>query len=86
MQMNLRMHLQQNDLPYQVYDLSRENHEHLQLKHRVAAELQQSFAAEGNTFIWENLMTESTAGTAPYEPGNSYTSRFLYHIKTETIP
>ena len=78
--------LRQNGLSAKVYDLSRENYEHLQLKHRVAGELQESFAAEGNTFIWENLMTESVVGTAPYDPVNHTTPRFLCHIKTKTIP
>jgi len=74
--------LRQNGLSYDVYDFSRENYAHQQLKHQVATELQEAFAAEGNSFIWENLMAESNVGTAPYDPANSFTPRFLCRIKT----
>jgi len=29
------------------------------LKHKIAMELKEVFAAEGNTFIWDNLIAES---------------------------
>jgi ubiquinone/menaquinone biosynthesis C-methylase UbiE len=52
-----------NDLTYQVYDLGTEHVQHMLLKHRVAKELESAFTAEGNTFIWKNLMAESFADT-----------------------
>jgi hypothetical protein len=73
--------LKQNGLSYDVYDFSREHYEHLQLKHRVARELKEAFAAESNTFIWENQMAESIESTAPYDPATCSTSRYLYHVK-----
>jgi hypothetical protein len=47
------------------------------LKHQVAKELEQAFTAEGNTFIWKNLMAESFADLnyrklPDYGPGKRY--------------
>jgi len=71
-----------NDLAYQVYDLSTEHVQHMLLKHQVAKELELAFAAEGNIFIWKNLMAESLADLnyrkqPDYDPGK----RYLYIIK-----
>ena len=71
-----------NDLTYQVYDLSTEHVQHMLLKYRVAKELESAFTAEGNTFIWKNLMAESFADLnyrkqPDYDPGK----RYLYIIK-----
>jgi ubiquinone/menaquinone biosynthesis C-methylase UbiE len=71
-----------NGLTYQIYDLSTEHVQHMLLKHRVVKELEQAFAAEGNTFIWKNLMAESLADLnyrkqPDYDPGK----RYLYIIK-----
>ena len=77
----LAMPLQTNNLVYTVYDFSREHYEHLQLKYQVAKTLQTAFEQEGHRFIWENLMTESLASTAPYNSEAETTRRYLYHIK-----
>ena len=66
-----------NNLTYQVYDLSTEHVQHMLLKHQVAKELESAFAAEGNTFIWKNLMAESFtdlnyAKQPDYDPGKRY--------------
>jgi 2-polyprenyl-3-methyl-5-hydroxy-6-metoxy-1,4-benzoquinol methylase len=71
-----------NNLTYQVYDLSTEHIQHMLLKHQVAKELEQAFAAEGNAFIWKNLMAESFADLnyrklPDYDPGK----RYLYIVK-----
>ena len=71
-----------NSLTYEVYDLSQEHVNHMLLKHRVAKELEQAFAAEGNTFVWKNLMAESFTDLnyrkqPDYDPGK----RYLYIIK-----
>ena len=70
--------LKDNSLSYETYDLSREHHEHMQLKQRVASELQNAFEKEGNTFIWENIMRESLPGSEPYDQAIHKTSRYLY--------
>lgn len=75
--------LRENDLPYEVHDLSQAHHEHLQLKHRVASELREAFEEEGNGFIWDNLMTESAARSDPYDPATCSATRFLYHAKRD---
>jgi len=71
-----------NNLTYQVNDLSTEHVQHMLLKHQVVKELETAFAAEGNTFIWKNLMAESFvdlnyAKQPEYDPGK----RYLYIIK-----
>jgi SAM-dependent methyltransferase len=77
--------LRQNGLIYDLYDRSREHHEHLQLKHRVAVKLKEAFEEEGNRFIWENLMIESLDSTTPYDPEDCSTPRYLYHVRQQPI-
>ena len=74
--------LADSNLTYQVYDLSAEHVKHMLLKHRVAKELESVFAAEGNAFIWKNLMAESFtdlnyAKQYDYDSGK----RYLYIVK-----
>jgi 2-polyprenyl-3-methyl-5-hydroxy-6-metoxy-1,4-benzoquinol methylase len=73
--------LKQNGLTCSVYDRSRAHYRHLQLKHRVASRLKEAFEAEGNGFIWENLMAESLDNTAPYDPGACSMTRYLYYVR-----
>lgn len=70
--------LRANSLPFEVKDLSRSHYQHLQLKHRVAAELKDAFEAEGNGFICDNLLTESVASDAPFDAVHSGVRRYLY--------
>jgi ubiquinone/menaquinone biosynthesis C-methylase UbiE len=78
---DLKDALQRNHLDYNLYDLSPENYEHLQHKHRIVSKMQAEFEAESNLFIWENLMTESLDESAAFDPSNPYMRRFLYHVK-----
>jgi len=78
---NLSSALKENGLSYRVYDFSEEHHVHMQLKHQIASGMQKAFEDEGNTFIWENLMTESIANTEPYNSNVSSLKRYLYHVK-----
>ena len=75
--------LKENGLAYRIYDFSEEHYAHMQLKHRVANEMRKSFEDEGNTFIWENLMTESVASPEPYNRDASSMKRYLYHVKRD---
>ena len=71
-----------NNLTYDVYDFSQEHIKHMLLKHQVAKELEQAFKAEGNTFVWENLMAESfTDLNFPELPGYDPKTRYLYVVK-----
>jgi len=50
------------------------------LKHQVAKELESAFSAEGNAFVWKNLMAESLltsnyAKQPDYDPGEKI---FIY--------
>jgi len=78
---DLSIPLKENGLSYDAYDISKQNWEHQQLKHRVVSEMRKAFADEGNTFIWENLMAESIASPEPYNPDVSSMKRYLYHVK-----
>ena len=71
-----------NRLVYDCHDLSEAHLAHLQLKHAVASELKLAFEAEGNTFIWENLVQESIADPAPFNPLAPRVRRYLYHVTT----
>jgi cyclopropane fatty-acyl-phospholipid synthase-like methyltransferase len=71
-----------NNLTYQVYDFGQEQVKHMLLKNKVAKEMEQAFKAEGNTFVWENLMSESFADlNFPEQPGYNPKTRYLYIIK-----
>ncbi len=72
--------LKKMSLEYECFDLSQMHHEHLQRKHRTAKELQAAFEAEGNRFIWENLMSESISSAAPFDAQNPSVRRYLYHL------
>jgi ubiquinone/menaquinone biosynthesis C-methylase UbiE len=77
--------LTENTLIYEVYDFSQEHIEHMLLKHRVAKELQKSFEAEGNTFIWENLMAESFADLSSFsKTAFNPKVRYLYIVKIDS--
>ncbi len=78
---DLSIPLKENGLLYDTYDISKQNWEHQQFKHRVVSGMQEAFEDEGNTFIWENLMRESIASPEPYNPDVSPMSRYLYHVK-----
>ena len=75
-----------NNLSYHVYNFGPEHVKHMLLKHQVAKELEQAFAAEGNTFVWQNLVAESFADlNFPEQPGYDSKMRYLYIIKKSNI-
>jgi 2-polyprenyl-3-methyl-5-hydroxy-6-metoxy-1,4-benzoquinol methylase len=74
--------LGKHELSFDVYDLSRENWEHMQRKHTIAKEMREKFESEGNLFVWENLMVESISDQFPYDPENTPMRRYLYIIDT----
>ncbi len=61
-------------MAYSRRDLSASHHAHMLRKRQAAEALQAAFEAEGNRFIWENLMQESGAGEGDLPP------RWLYHV------
>jgi SAM-dependent methyltransferase len=78
--------LAQNQLTCQVYDRSREHYQHLQMKRRGGTELRQDFEAEGNQFIWENIMAESIDDTVSYDAARCSRPRYLYRVWTQAGP
>jgi len=78
--------LAENNLIYDVYNFSQGHIEHMLLKHRVAKELQKGFEAEGNTFIWENIMAESFADLSSFSKTDfNPKARYLYIVKKDDI-
>ena len=78
---DLSIPLKENSLSYDTYDLSRQNWYHQQLKNTVASEMREAFEAEGNSFVWENLMMESISIREAYDLTVSPMRRYLYIVK-----
>jgi SAM-dependent methyltransferase len=77
---DLSIPLKENSLSYDTYDLSKQNWAHQQLKHTVASEMREAFEAEGNLFVWKNLMMESIPNREAYDPTVSQMRRYLYIV------
>ena len=69
-----------NALACETYDISEGHYRHLQVKNRIARELENAFKAEGNAFIWENLMAESVASAEPYDSELCKARRYLHIV------
>lgn len=78
---DLSIPLRENSLSYDIYDFSKRNWEHQQLKYRVVSEMREKFDLEGNTFIWENLIMESISSQEPYDLEVTSMKRYLYIVK-----
>jgi cyclopropane fatty-acyl-phospholipid synthase-like methyltransferase len=74
--------LRENSLSCITYDFSKEHIEHMKLKNRVGRELQKAFAAEGNEFIWKNIMAESFPESGPVNLEFNSAARYLYIVQT----
>jgi ubiquinone/menaquinone biosynthesis C-methylase UbiE len=71
-----------NELTYQIHDFSREHVQHMLMKHKIAQEMEQTFKAEGNIFVWKNLMAESFADlNYPKQPDYDPGKRYLYIVE-----
>ena len=71
-----------NNLTYDVYDFGPGHIKHMLLKHHVAKELENAFKAEGNAFVWQNLMAESFSDlNFPSQPDYDPKARYLYVAK-----
>jgi ubiquinone/menaquinone biosynthesis C-methylase UbiE len=68
--------LQQHQLAYQTWDLTREDYQHAQRKKAIADELRPQFEAEGNLFLYENRLGEAEGVMAAIEAGAH--RRYLY--------
>ena len=70
-----------NGLTCEAFDFSKEHVEHMKLKNRVGRELQTAFAAEGNEFIWKNIMAESFPDSGPANLEFNSAARYLYIVR-----
>ena len=73
--------LENNNMSYDIFDLSQEHWTHMQRKHTIAKEMKEKFESEGNLFVWENLMMESVSDQSPYDPEKTVMRRYLYIVK-----
>lgn len=69
--------LQRHGLAYQVMDFTSADLIHAQLKRAVLLDLQAQFAAEGNTFLYDNRMGEAEGVIAAIAAGAH--ARYLYY-------
>jgi hypothetical protein len=71
-----------NKLTCEVHDCSQEHVKHMILKHKTAKEMEQAFKAEGNIFVWKNLMAESFVDlNFPKQPDYDPGIRYLYIVE-----
>lgn len=75
--------LRNQNLRFTAHDFTLANYEHLRRKHRIVVELEDAFVAEGNGFLYENLLQESEASAKSFDPDTWPSSRFLYHASIE---
>lgn len=74
---DLAQALQRQGLAYQVMDFTVADLQHAQLKRTVLLDLQPQFAAEGNTFLYDNRMGEAEGVIAAIAAGAH--ARYLYY-------
>ena len=68
-------------LPFETWDVSRQTYEMMQRKHTLGETMRPVFAAEGSLPLWQFIMAESEASTAPYDAVYCTQARYLYLIK-----
>ncbi len=73
--------LEGNLLRFKAYDFSRENHELMQRKHQVAADLREEYLKEGNECLYDSVYSQSVGDPAPYDRDKCRMSRYLYYIE-----
>ncbi len=74
----LALALQAHGLAYQTWDYTSADYAHAQRKQRIAEELRDAFAAEGNLFLYENHHGEAVGVQRAIEAGAH--ARYLYHV------
>jgi ubiquinone/menaquinone biosynthesis C-methylase UbiE len=68
-------------LTFTTLDFSRETHRHLQRKHRIGLALRPAFEAEGQLGLYDYILAESDAGSAPFDPQTCAITRYLYRVE-----
>jgi 2-polyprenyl-3-methyl-5-hydroxy-6-metoxy-1,4-benzoquinol methylase len=69
------------ELPYSAIDLTRANYDHLTRKRQIVEDLKETFLAENNEFLYNNLRDESQEATQEFDPATWPSSRFLYRVE-----
>lgn len=72
---------QAHNIAYRVTDVSKENWRILQRRHAAALRSKDAFFAEGNQFLFENLLMESEKGAAPFSEESCRIRRFFYLVE-----
>ena len=73
--------LQQNELPYEVTDITRQTYDLLQRKREAAIKHQPEFEAEGHQSWFEMLLFQTEYGAQPYEQFQEKMARYIYTVK-----
>ncbi len=68
-------------IPFEYWDFTRQNYEHMQKKHLIAKELKEEFEAEGNLFLFESIAVLSIADDRPFDEQSCRMRRYLYGIQ-----
>jgi SAM-dependent methyltransferase len=76
--------LKQVGLPFEVVDLSDQEPQHWRKKYAAAASLKEAFAAEGNTFLYNNRFGEARYHMEHVNAGR--VRRYLYFIRLPDLP
>jgi SAM-dependent methyltransferase len=71
--------LQANDLSFHTWDLTDRDYDLALRRQEVLAELKPLFEAEGNLFLYENLIRETEGVRRAIEEG--FHARYLYHVQ-----
>jgi ubiquinone/menaquinone biosynthesis C-methylase UbiE len=69
-------------LALDAQDFSAETYVLLHRKRQIAEAMRADFAAEGRSFLYDHLVTESESSPAPFDPQTSNMSRYLYIVQT----
>ncbi len=67
-------------LRFQTWDFSQETHCHMQRKHQIGDSLRPAFAAEGRLDLYDYILAESDASSAPFDPASCAITRYLYRV------
>ena len=68
-------------LVFHTQNFTAETYVLLHRKRQIAEAMRTDFAAEGRSFLYDHLVTESESSPAPFDPQTSNMSRYLYVVQ-----
>ena len=67
-------------LAFRTWDLTEQTYRLMQHKRQIGEEMRQAFEVEGNQALFDFIVAESEASSAPFDLQTCTQSRFLYHV------